>query len=351
MAGLATGRAPDLRVLHLIRAFLDGLRRVLAAPAVLAGVYVVTLLVAIPPALALRDAIASHLGASVAADAMASSVNWEWWEEFLAGGSGFERTFTPSVVGFAAVLSNLSSLADNAGLQGVIALTVAAYLVVWAFLVGGILDRLARRRRLTSTGFFSACGTYFFRFLRLAVGAGLVYWALFGLVHPWLLDSLYDVTTRNLTSERSTFFVRLVLYLGFGSLVVVVNLVLDYAKVRAVVEDRRSMISTLVAAVRFVRRNPIETVGLYLINGALFLLVLAAYATVAPGVGPAGSSMWMAFLVGQAYVLTRLFAKLVFYASQTAYFQSQLAHADYVASPPPVWPESPAAEAIAGTST
>ena len=58
-----------------------------------------TLLVAIPPALALHDAIASHLGASVAADTMASGVNWEWWEEFLAGGSGFERTFTPSVVG------------------------------------------------------------------------------------------------------------------------------------------------------------------------------------------------------------------------------------------------------------
>ena len=351
MAGLAAGRAVDLRGFHLTRAFFDGVRRVLAAPALLAGLYALTLLAVVPLALALRDVIASHLGASVAADAMADSVNWEWWEEFLAGGRGFERTFTPSVIGFGAVLSNLSALADNAGLQGVIALTVATYLTIWTFLVGGILDRLARRRRLTSAGFFSACGVYFFRFLRLAVFAGLAYWVLFGLVHEWLLDDLYDAATRNLTSERSSFAVRLVLYIGFGSLVLIVNLVFDYAKVRAVVEDRHSMIGTLMAAVRFVRRHPKETVGLYLLNGGLFLLVLVAYAAGAPGVGPAGPAMWIAFLIGQAYVIARLFAKLVFYASQTAYFQNQLAHAHYVASPPRVWPESPAAEAITGTPT
>ena len=51
----------------------------------------------------------------------------------------------------------------------------------------------------------------------------------------------------------------------------------------------------------------------------------------------------------QAYVLARLGLKLVFYASQTAYFQGQLAHASYVAAPQAVWPESPAAEAIGGT--
>ena len=335
----------------MTRAFLDGIRRVLAAPAVVVGVYALTLLAAAPLALALRVAIEAHLGASVAAETMASGVNWEWWEEFLAGSRGFARTFTPAVIGFGAVLGNLSAMVDNTGLQGAIALSVAAYLTVWAFLVGGILDRLARRRRLTSAGFFSACGTYFFRFLRLAVFAGLAYWVLFGAVHGWLFGDLYEIATHNLTSERSSLFVRLVLYVGFGSLVLLVNLVFDYAKVRAVVEDRRSMIGTLAAAVRFVRRRPTATVGLYLLNGGLFLLVLLVYAAVAPGVGPAGPAMWMALLGGQAYVLARLFAKLVFYASQTSYFQSQLAHADYVASPPRVWPESPAAEAIAGTSS
>jgi len=36
----------------------------------------------------------------------------------------------------------------------------------------------------------------------------------------------------------------------------------------------------------------------------------------------------------------------VFWASETALFQGRLAHAGYVAAAKPVWPDSPAAEAI-----
>ena len=57
--------------------------------------------------------------------------------------------------------------------------------------------------------------------------------------------------------------------------------------------------------------------------------------------------MWTAFVAGQLYLLARLAIKLQFLASQTALFQSHLAHATYTAAPAPAWPESPAAEVIA----
>jgi hypothetical protein len=38
--------------------------------------------------------------------------------------------------------------------------------------------------------------------------------------------------------------------------------------------------------------------------------------------------------------------KLVFWASETALFQSRLAHVGYVNRRAPTWPESPQAEAI-----
>jgi hypothetical protein len=38
--------------------------------------------------------------------------------------------------------------------------------------------------------------------------------------------------------------------------------------------------------------------------------------------------------------------KLLFYASETAFFQKALAHAAYTAAPPVEWPDSPAAESI-----
>ena len=335
----------------MIRAFFDGIGRVLRAPVLVAGVYLLTLLLAAPLTLALHDAIASHLGASVAAERAAGGVDWEWWEEFRSQARGFERTFAPSIIGFGAVLSNLSAFVDGAPPTGGLAVAVAFYLAAWSFLAGGILDRLARRRRLRSAAFFAACGTWFFRFLRLGIVAGLAYWLLFDLFHEWLFEDLYGDVTRDIVGERTAFLVRLAGYALFGALVLPVNMLLDYAKIRAVVEDRRSMLGALLAAGRFVRRRPFSTAGLYVLNAGLFGLVLAGYAAVDPGVGASDPrSLWTALLIGQAYVLARVVAKLVFYASQTAYFQSQLAHAGYVAAPEPAPPESPAAEALADTA-
>ena len=110
------------------------------------------------------------------------------------------------------------------------------------------------------------------------------------------------------------------------------------------------MLGSVLAGFRFVRRNAGAVFALYFLNGFLFLLVLAAYAAVAPGVGFTGAQVWLGVLVGQVYLLARLWAKLVFYASQTSLFQSRLAHAGYTAAARPVWPESPAAELIAGGS-
>ena len=81
-------------------------------------------------------------------------------------------------------------------------------------------------------------------------------------------------------------------------------------------------------------------------NAVVFLGVLAIWASIAPGVTGAGAAMWLAFVLGQAYVLARLLMKLHFLASATAMFQHSLAHASYTAAPSTAWPDSPAADAI-----
>jgi hypothetical protein len=149
-----------------------------------------------------------------------------------------------------------------------------------------------------------------------------------------------------MTVERSAFFTRAVLYVVFGFLVAACNLIFDYAKVLAVVEDRRSMIGAVLAAVAFVRRNAGAAVALFFLNLALFLAVLAVYALVAPGAGGGGWSVWAGLAIGQVYILGRLCVKLTFWASETALFQGRLAHAGYVAAPVATWPDSPSADAI-----
>ena len=327
-------------------AWRDGIRRVNRAPAVLIGVWTVTVMISLPLAAAMRGMLRDHLGASLAADSAAGGVNYTWMQEFTAQASGLGVTFGPAVLGFGAVVDNLSAFIDNKSQPIVIVGAAGAYITLWIFVAGGIIDRYARDRVTRVHGFFAASGVFFFRFLRLGVLMGLAYGLLFRYLHPWLFDDVYPRLTRDVTVERTAFLLRLVLYGGFGAVLGACNLLFDYAKVRAVVEDRRSMVGATMAGARFIARHWPAAVGLYLVDVVLFAFVLGVYAAVAPGAGGAGWSMWLGFLIGQLYVLGRLWVKLVFWASETALFQGRLAHAGYVAAPIPEWPDSPMADAI-----
>ena len=328
-------------------AFRDGVRRVNGAPMVLAGMFGVTLLIALPLSYVLRDMIAAHLGPSLAANAAAAGTNYDWWQEFTAQASGLGKTFIPSIVGFGAVLDNLGGILDNLPLASSIAGVTAVWLVVWSFLSGGVVDRLARGRRTRSHGFFAACGMHFWRLLRLGAIAWVAYAFLFRYVHVWIFTKGLERLTRDVGVERTAFAYRVAGYLVFGGLLVACNLVFDYARVRIVVEDRRSAIGALLAGGRFVRRHAGATVGLYALNAVAFLLLIGVYAVIAPGAPGAGMSMAGALAIGEAYIVARVYLKLLFYASETALFQGALAHAAYTAAPAVVWPDSPAAESIA----
>ena len=328
-----------------LAAFRDGVRRVNAAPLVLGGAIATTFLIALPLSIALRGLIAAQLGTSLTADSVAAGANYDWWQEFTSQAAGLGTTFIPAIIGFGAVLENVSNLLDNRPMAATIAGAAAAWMVIWTFLSGGILDRYARQRPTRTHGFFSACGTNFWRFLRLGVLALAFYAWLFGYVHGWIFDSFFPWATRDLTVERTGFAIRVACYVLFGVLLVAGNIAFDFARVRIVVEDRRSAFGALLAGIRFVRRNR-GTLYLYLLNSVVFVLLALSYALASPGAPGAGLSMWLTLAVGQLYIVGRHYAKLLVYASETAFFQGALAHAGYTAAPPVVWPESPAAEAI-----
>jgi len=329
-----------------MRAWREGMRRVNRAPAVLLGVWALTLLVSLPLTAVVRGMLAQHLGSSLAADTAASGVNYDWMQEFSDQATGLGVTFKPTIIGFGAVLDNLSAFMDDIERPVVIVGAASFYILLWIFVAGGVIDRYARDRATRAQGFFASSGVFFFRFLRLAAVQWIVYAFLFGWMHPWLFDRLYPRMTHETSVERTAFVARVALYLVFGVLIAAATMIFDYAKVRAVVEDRRSMIGAITGALGFIRRNCGAAVSLFLANFALFVIVAGLYALVAPGAGRTGASMWIGFAIGQLYVIGRLWVKLVFWASETALFQNRLAHAGYVARPEPTWPDSPAADAI-----
>ena len=169
-----------------------------------------------------------------------------------------------------------------------------AYALVWSFLAGGVIDRYARDRPTRGYGFFGACGRHLGAMLRLtAIEAPLLYLIL----------------------------VRVADWRAAAVLGAALGLVITYARVRVAVEDRRSAIGAVAAALRFVGRNP---------AGAFVYVIWVAAAV------PLARSAR-----GAAPIIV-----LPVLASTTVFFQSRLAHARYTAGPTLEWPESPAAEAI-----
>src|SRR5262245_62030324 len=103
------------------------------------------------------------------------------------------------------------------------------YILVGSFLLGGILDRYARMRPTRAFGFFGACGRHAGAMLRLAA-----------------LEVLLWLVVTNVVDSPAG---------ALGGLTGV-GLFMSFARVRLVVEDRRSALGAFGAAGRFVTRNP-----------------------------------------------------------------------------------------------
>lgn len=321
-----------------------GMRQVTTAPAILGLVWLITVLFSLPLTLGVHRDVQRQLNASLEADRQSGGVSYDWLSEFGDETSGVSATLGPHVIGFAAVVDNLSAFLDRDMRPLVVTAFGIGYALLWTLLAGGIIDRYARQRPTRPHGFLQAVGGFAGRLLRLAALSALAYAVLLGSVHAWLGD-LFDRFTDDLDSERTAFLIQLAIYGTFVLALALVNVWLDYARIRLIVEDRRSVAGALGAAARFVRRNAAAVVGLYLLDAALWVGVLAVYFGLTQ-IAPGATSTWAALIVGQLYVAARLWVKLVFWASATALFQGRLAHAGYTAARLAAWPDSAAAEAL-----
>ena len=196
------------------------------------------------------------------------------------------------------------------------------WLVVWAFMAGGVLDRYARNRPTRGRGFFAACGAHFPAMLRLGIAEWLI----------WLAVARLELPQRSNTAATIVLLAAGILFL--------------YARVRLVVEDRRSAVGAILAGGRFIRRNP-GAIVLFLLFAAAVWNVTWVWGQLAPQLGEPGLLPVMA---GELLTALLLYLSFASWASATALFQARLAHASYTAGPPLEWPESPAAEAISNLS-
>ncbi len=306
--------SPDRRAIGVIAAFIEGWRRVRRALEMWVGLLALTIVFVVPLASVVNALI-------VVAPANEGAV----YAAITRSIAGWAMEVTGPTVAAAA---NLIIGQSNLIIMGLL----ASYFGVWIFLWGGVLDRLARNRPVGGAAFFSACGEYFPRFLRLAVIVGAAYWALFRIARAAHLPTA--LTTDSFTGPGGWIVVVLVLVL------ILIAVIEDFAMVRAVVEDRHSMVGALVASARFVRRRPLAVAGLYLLNVATLVAFVVGWRSLPT----LPNSVLLAALI--ALLFARLGIRLAWAAGEVVLFQQALAHLEYTAAPLPIWPDSPAAEAI-----
>lgn len=298
-------------------AIVSGLRRALASRRLIAWLWVLSLLVALPDTLLVYRAVERSIGASRVHEELRQRFDMDWYSEYSHETSGVAGLLTPTSVRPAGLLDNLDDWWSGRIFRLPVP-TVAVgciFVLLWTLLSGGILYRFAYRQQNSSLRSLLSHGADLLpRFLRLLLLSGIAYYAIYRAAR-WVFPRLEEAM-RDVTVERTVLAVYLLAALGVVLLLVLVKLASDYAKVATIVGNRRSMLLAAWHGLGFVLRRPLTTFGAYAGIALIGWSLLGVWAFLAPGQGQGSSvAVLWAFLFGQLAVLLRLAARLGAYGA------------------------------------
>jgi len=337
--------------MNVMQAIAGGIRQASSSVKLLGVLWLVNVAVAVPAAWMVGDVLSDAFSTSLVADDMRQGFEMDWYAEFEARAGGLGATFTPSLAGPGVVLDNLEAwwsgelFAPRSGaprpgsgqsaggdpdpvFRGLVMLGIS-YALLWAFLLGGVLDLLANPGRVSVERLAAAGGRYFTRFVQLAVLSGVLYFLVY-LLGRRLYRTIGNLT-RDVTEEGT---VRLWILLAAALVVILLHLVrmiFDYAKIAMVcddpaVDERRNVLQSLRAGIAMVLGRPLATAGVYLGFGILAVLLMALYLAVAPGVGPASlPGILLAFVLAQIYLIARLLLRVGLLGGQLGLYREAAA--------------------------
>ena len=202
-----------------------------------------------------------------------------------------------------------------------------------SILAGGVLTHFKAPDLKYSLGdFFRQTGRYAWRLLRLLVIGLICYWIVFKLLNE-KLGQWVDQRTGAWADDRWVFFVRLavslLVLLGLGF----VNLVMDYARVRLVLEEGTGAIQAFLASLGFSLGRLRRAIGVYVVPSFFGLALLGVYRLLLPwgfiNATIAGGphirelvALASLFVVQQAIMFGRYWFRVATWASEWSYYSS-----------------------------
>ncbi len=207
-------------------------------------------------------------------------------------------------------------------LLGSLIVTSFLFLLLYIFLNGGILGSItSQEKKVCFSSFFSDCGKYFWRFLRVFL-ISIVSYAIIFLLLGKAISSLLKIWTKSASTEWPLILSSNLKFLLFILLFSLVRMFFDYVRIRLVVEKSRKAIRATLLTFSFLKKRFWKAWSLYLtiaLISIFFLVIFLAVSSHFPGVM---NLFLFSILWQQVYVFSRMWTKVLFFSTEFHLFIS-----------------------------
>jgi hypothetical protein len=194
------------------------------------------------------------------------------------------------------------------------------FMLLYIFLYGGIIGRItAQDEKINLTSFLSDCGNYFFPFLRVFLISVVAYIVVFGGIHS-IISALLNLWKKGASTEWPLILASILEFVILVLLFSIVRMFFDYVRVRLVVEKSKKAIRATLLNISFIGRRFFKAWFLYLLVGLITAVFGAIYLAVYQLIPNIGVLLLVGFIWQQAYVLSRMWTKILFYSTEIHFF-------------------------------
>jgi hypothetical protein len=262
--------------------------------------YVLNMVFALVPAFLFYQAVSRRIGSSLVLERMLHDFDYSVYRDFLN-----------------------EAKSEFFVLYGVVLAVLLMYMLFSVFVDGGIIalfrdshDTLSMRK------FFGDCGEFAVRFLHLFfLWCGIT--VVLVVIALSFLTAEFGSWTTGALSETDLIFPAITCAGVFFFLLILLVMVLSYAKIIIVVEGEKKVRTALWRAVRFLVKNFFSATALQfiLISAVAGLMILYLFIESSAGM-TSGYSVVIVWVLQQTVVLLRMWLRMAGYGSQLSFYQA-----------------------------
>ncbi len=190
------------------------------------------------------------------------------------------------------------------------------FMLLYVFLYGGIIGRIAAQdEEIKMTFFLADCSKYFFTFLRVFLISLVAYLVVFKGIRS-IISALFNLWKKNASTEWPLILSSILEFLILVLLFSIVRMFFDYVRMRLVVEKSKKTIRAMLLNIAFIKKWFFKVWFLYLLVGLITVVFGVIYLAVYQLLPKIGILLIVGFICQQIYVLSRMWTKILFYSTE-----------------------------------